>query len=314
MEYKNVKERSQDISFDQLNEAAKKDCKYLLSSGKNVMELPMYCALGQSIASGYREFYELYETLLENESVKKNIINAVKELNKGLLTTILKYNNGNAFSAYRTFKNTISPIISLLPIIPSIDDGVFYRMRSETGLSDKKEFWHIPFNRAFLSKSERFSIAGYPILYLGYSKRVCELEVDKGTLAKFELQKPLNKILDLTLGQGVGKRSILDKDLMIVYPLIASCYVVPFYSVQQEQECKPNGVSFREEYIIPQFLTMYLKETGKANGIIYYSVKDPNLDIYGKDENDLRNIALYTSRGNRKTHDKVLMNKFNIEL
>ena len=54
MEYKNVKERSQDISFDQLNEAAKKDCKYLLSSGKNVMELPMYCALGQSIASGFR--------------------------------------------------------------------------------------------------------------------------------------------------------------------------------------------------------------------------------------------------------------------
>ena len=311
MESKNVKGL---ISFNQLCDAANKSSYYLLSSGKNVMELPMYSALGKSVVSSYREIYEKYETLLQNESVNKDIVDAVKKLNKGLLATIQIYNNGNAFSAYRTFKKTICSIISLLPVIPSIDEGVFYRMRSDTGLSDKKELWHIPFNMTYLSKSERFSIAGYPILYLGYSKRVCKLEISEGTLAKFVLHEPLYKILDLTLGQGEGKRFVLDEELMIVFPLIASCYVVPFYSVQQEQECKPKAVFFREEYIIPQFLTMYMKETKMANGIIYYSVKDPNLDVYGKGENDLRNIALYTSRGNRTTHDKVLMNKFEIEL
>lgn len=310
MESKNAKRL---INFNQLIKAAKKG-GYLLSSKKNVMELPLYFALGTSIVDGYKEFYAEYEELLQNEAVSKEIIDAVKKLNKGLLTSVKKYLDGNAFSAYRTFKNTLFPIKSFLPVLPSIEDGIFYRMRSDAGLSDEKEFWHIPFNKAYLSKSERFSIAGYPILYLGYSKRVCELEIDKGTLAKFELQEPLKMILDLTLGQSDGKRLISDEDLMIVFPLIASCYVVPFYSVQKGQECKPNCVSFREEYIIPQFLTMYMKEDKMANGIIYYSVKDPNLDIHGKGEDDLRNIALYTSRGNRTTHDKVLMNKFEIEL
>lgn len=301
------------ISFNQLNDAAKNG-NYLLRSGKNVMELPLFFALGKSVVNSYKEFFEKYESLLENEHVSKDIIEAVNILNKGLLAAVQKYLNGNAFSAYRIFKNVMAPIKGILPILPSIDGGVFYRMRSDKGLSDKNDFWHIPFNKTYLSKSERFSIAGYPILYLGYSKRVCKLEIPEGTLAKFELKEPVNKILDLTLGQGEGKRSLSDEDLMIVFPLIASCYVVPFYSVQLEQECKPNGVFFREEYIIPQLLTMYMKETKTANGIIYYSVKDPNLDVYGKGENDLRNIALYTSRGNRVTHDKVLMNKFEITI
>lgn len=151
---------------------------------------------------------------------------------------------------------------------------------------------------------------------MGYSKHVCEIEISSGSLAKFVLNEPLNNILDLTLGQGEGKKDIPEIDLVKVYPLIASCYIVPFYSTIQEKECRPDKSFFREEYIIPQLLTLYLKEEDIANGIIYYSVKDPNLDIQGEGEKDLRNLVLFTNRENNtgEMYDNELMSKFDITL
>ena len=175
-----------------------------------------------------------------------------------------------------------------------------------------EDFYHLPFDKIHLSKSERFSIEGYPCLYLGYSKRVCEIEISSGSLAQFFLKETLNRILDLTLGQGEGKKDISEINLVKVYPLIASCYIVPFYSTIQEKECRPSKSFFREEYIIPQLLTLYLKEEDIADGIIYYSVKDPNLDTQGKGENDFRNLVLFTNRENNtgEIFDSELINKF----
>lgn len=300
-------------SFESLVKEAKNNDKYMLRSKKDVMHLPLYIVLGETVAKGYEEFYEKYITLLENKNVDKDVITKVKTLCHGLLRVVREYLRGNVPLAYNIFKNCISFVISPLPFI-SITDGVFYRMRADSGMTDEKEFWHIPFDKAYLSKSERFSIEGYPILYLGYSKHVCEIEVSNGTLAEFSCVKAIDNVLDLTLGQGEGKRTLLDKDLIIVYPLIASCYAVPYYNTFMEKECKPKGASFREEYIIPQFLTILVRNKYKANGIIYYSVKDYNLDPYGNGENDYRNVALYTSRVSGRTHDKALMKKFAIKI
>ena len=142
------------------------------------------------------------------------------------------------------------------------------------------------------------------------------MEISSGSLANFSLKEPLNNILDLTLGQGDEKKDILEIDLVKVYPLIASCYIVPFYSVIQEKECRPDKAFFREEYIIPQLLTLYLKEEGIANGIIYYSVKDPNLDLRGRGEKDFRNLVLFTNRENNTNEmfDNELIDKFEITL
>lgn len=306
------KEKKKSISFAQLIDAIEYN-NYRLSSGKKVLELPLYFVLGKSVLSCYEEFYDKYNTLLQDEQVDEDIRKTAKKLSDGLLETVKNYLNGKIATSYSNFRNAMSHIEGILPLV-QVEERDFYRMRSDLGLTDTKDFWHIPFNKVYLSKSERFSIEGYPILYLGYSKNVCEKEISEGSLAKFSLKRPISDVLDLTLGQGEGMRFLSDDQLMKVYPLIASCYVVPFYSILKEKECRPTCAFFREEYIIPQFLTMYLKDEKKAKGIIYYSVKDPNLKVYGKDEDDLRNLALYTSRNDGEIYDKQLMDYFEIKL
>ena len=300
--------------FQQLINSAK--CQaYPLYSGKNVMELPLYFAFGKSFNDNFDNFTSQYLKNLKGNDVDSDTVNLVEEFIKNLRITIIEYFNGKLASAYSTFKDAMEPIKEILPI-KTVQSGTFYRMRAEGGISEKKEYYHLPFDKIHLSKSERFSIEGYPCLYLGYSKHVCEIEISSGSLAKFTLKEPLNKILDLTLGQGDGDNDISEIDLVKVYPLIASCYIVPFYSVIQERECRPNKSFFREEYIIPQLLTLYLKETGIANGIIYYSVRDPKLDVQGRDEKDLRNLVLFTNRENdkRERYDRTLIDKFDITL
>lgn len=300
--------------FQQLVNSATHIC-YPIYSGKNVMELPLYFALGKSFKDNYKNFSSQYLTLLCDNNVDKAVIEIVKNLTKSLGDTVNEYLNGKLESAYTSFKGAMEQIKGFLPV-KTIHNRTFYRMRADGGITDKKEFYHLPFDKIHLSKSERFSIEGYPCLYLGYSKRVCEMEISSGSLAKFVLKESLNNILDLTLGQGDGKNDIPEIDLVKVYPLIASCYIVPFYSILQEKECRPNKSLFREEYIIPQLLTLYLREEGVANGIIYYSVKDPNLDIQGSGEKDFRNLVLFTNRRNdtNEIFDNELIDKFEITL
>lgn len=300
--------------FQQLINSAK--CQaYPLYSGKNVMELPLYFAFGKSFNDNFDNFSSQYLKLLDDNNVDDDTVEIVDNLTKNLCRTFNEYQKGKIISAYSYFKEAIEPIKGILPI-KTLQKVSFYRMRADDGITDKKEFYHLPFDKIHLSKSERFSIEGYPCLYLGYSKRVCEMEISSGSLAKFALKEPLNNILDLTLGQGDGKNDIPEIDLVKVYPLIASCYIVPFYSVIQEKECRPDKTFFREEYIIPQLLTLYLKEEGIANGIIYYSVKDPNLDLQGRGEKDFRNLVLFTNRENNTNEmfDNELIDKFEITL
>ena len=53
-----------------------------------------------------------------------------------------------------------------------------------------------------------------------------------------------------------------------------------------------------------------------AKGIIYYTVKDPNLNLQGKGEDDFKNIVLFTNRENNNSekYDEELMDKFTISL
>jgi len=308
----NSEKKTAAVSFSQLIDAVRHN-KYQLSSGKNILELPLYFVLGKTFLNNYDEFLNKYKELLLEHNTDDEILAIVEKLSKGLWDTIDEYLKGDIISSYSIFCNTMSPIKHILPH-RTISQCVFYRMRSETGLSDPKDFWHIPFHKQYLSKSERFSIEGYPILYLGYSKRVCELEITEGTLAKYSLINSIENVIDLTLGQGENQKLISDRDLMKIFPLIASCYIVPYYSAICQKECKPKGVSFREEYILPQFLTLYLRNEMKANGIIYYSVKEPNLQTNGIGEDDLKNLALYTTRIEGEEYDIQLMGKFEITL
>ena len=78
-----------------------------------------------------------------------------------------------------------------------------YRARGQKDLYERSQFYHVPFNKLYLCKHFRFSAAGTPCLYLGYSEEVCYAEIGgkKGSIVEFKVlasDSPL-RILDFTL-------------------------------------------------------------------------------------------------------------------
>ncbi len=144
----------------------------------------------------------------------------------------------------------------------------FFRMRAERNRTSEKDFYHVPFDQLYYSKSYRFSVMGHPCLYLGYSKEVCfaEMESTEGSIAEFKI-RGINtefKIMDLTL---VNIKN--SNDMFRIWPVLAACYVAP---PRSEKEV------FKEEYIFPQLLTEYIMTKLKVEGLMYYSCRNKELN------------------------------------
>lgn len=161
----------------------------------------------------------------------------------------------------------------------------FYRMRGERNLYEESQFYHVPFDKIYLSASERFSASGYPCLYLGYSKECCmkELGQQSGSIVKMELKKSIT-ILDFTIFEDFAFKknyqteSRKDFNMFMWWPILAACYVTPTKDAPKER--------FKEEYLFPQLITKYVKQLkknsvkvfSKVEGIRYYSCREPRLN------------------------------------
>ena len=199
----------------------------------------------------------------------------------------------------------------------------FYRMRggeSCLNLFQRYDFYHIPYNLIYLSKSERYSAAGYPCFYLGYSKECCLKEIDTvGSMIELELKKAFT-IIDTTLFPEYHGQ-IREIKMFEWWPILAACNVT-----------SDKDANFKEEYIFPQLLTKYVlylrkknkNKLGKIEGIRYYSCKEPRLDIEqttysnlvifpdsGMNTDKLNDGELYVPRKNRlEIYDRGRMNWF----
>lgn len=165
---------------------------------------------------------------------------------------------------------------------------------------DRKRVFHTPYNLRSKVSTSRYSIAGYPSLYLGTSIELCEEEVrlnpyDKFAIASLcKIERNLEfcdtevSVIELALkpqdfiernnDRYISKRrfsrTFLDdneirESYLIWYPLIAAC---SYMRVNKSD-------TFAAEYIIPQLLMQWVrseleKEKGKYDkliGIRYFS-------------------------------------------
>ena len=108
------------------------------------------------------------------------------------------------------------------------------------------------------------------------------------------------KVFDLTYDNDPS----YENSFISIWPLIAAC------NIKYNYKTDPR---FKEEYITPQFLTMFVlrrrERYGNIGGLRYYSTRNRNLDIIGRGEKDYRNIVFFPSgEGDKGVND--LMNKF----
>jgi len=172
--------------------------------------------------------------------------------------------------------------------------GVYYRIRqgdfrirpSEDSKMKKAELFHIKNEKRNLIGAYRFSIPGFPCLYLtsglelgwfesGMPKQFsyCKMRImesGENALRLIDLSnRPIDLLSNIYVWLLKARKDILEQEkiyqyllnYIITYPLAASCSV----------KVKSRSDKFVEEYVIPQMFLHWIREDEKYDGVKYKS-------------------------------------------
>lgn len=237
-----------------------------------------------------------YDFKSENNNLY--IIDRVERLSSGISKAVdLIYRGlpGPAYVALQTAleqKDSKKNILWSLPLKP-VEEGLsFYRMRKEEDNWEKKKvdksgMFHIPYSLRHIVTTQRYSVPGYPSLYLGKHVFGCWEELGRPNLNTCLVSRLENQedfcVADVSIPEmsawydesGSIKSCFDNEALIMLFPLIIACTFKSF---------NPKA-TFKPEYIIPQLLLQYVKEKAyrdsKGNekkmiyGIEYTSVNIP---------------------------------------
>lgn len=272
---------------------------------------------------------EVYERSLEdcveilNNIVNDKIVNVdkslydktSKQISPNVIMTILKnelfdklreiasnYYKGNIQSAIEGMKNLLfseTTGSNFLPIDNTLVKrrAIFYRMRKNDkyDLYDRTEMFHIPLNKRCNISSQRYSINGFPCLYLGTSLYDCWEETRRPDLDKVNyvaLKYVRHKELRLL---DIGKRleiKTIDQLKSVMLSILCSM------KVKEEEDSK----SFKKEYVFPELILHSLidynneaKEANKYDGIVYLSARYYYDRCEYRSSSIMKNVILPTS-------------------
>ena len=236
---------------------------------------------------------------------KKTIIDKVQGFQKSIISIADQYLDGYPSLAYEEFSKAvrlfeIDDELTTLQQIQVPMNHTFFRIQVQRGpykikrkgpcgfFKYKKPFelFHPPFHKRRSVSTTRFSIPGYPSLYLSdklqtsYSECIPEPDTDPFHAISFRNIRPLyfidlseeRFIDDVNKFPGIKPLSSIDvsniTDHLGLYQLVIACHTkidyVPYY--------KGERIQFKAEYILPQLMLQWLKHNGFAvDGIRYKS-------------------------------------------
>ena len=253
----------------------------------------------------FKEFlnkhYELYLDLI-TPLIHKKYLEEIKSNCHDILKTIDYYFQGNPAQAFDYFKDNVMEYLKNDPIDIFQKNGYqdmlrndplnLYRVRnvSQEKRYLREDLFHTPYNLRNKVASCRYSIAGYPCLYLGTSLSLCCEETKKKddnltkVAARFKLKRlpddgnnRMIYVYDLALKPEdfFIERRDLDGRL-IYYGNHKKCRYTMWYPILAASSViqSNSNDSFVAEYIIPQLLMQWLKSESDENtlyGIRYFS-------------------------------------------
>lgn len=241
------------------------------------------------VSNNLKEYYTLVTQLDFNECPAKwcEIKKRLKQLIDGINRAMESEYKGIRHSAFTSIKNQLDGYqtqqtkikgLALNETIYSISQGmVAYKMRKvsleEQRKLKREDMFHIPLNKRGLVETQRYSVPGYPCIYLAHRIYGCWEEMgrsDFGTVmvSKFETQKEF-KLLDLRIPSKEMWKNDMVRCLLI-FPLVIASMV----------QVKNSKDTYKPEYLIPQLLTEWIisknidgKDDEKILGIIYTSAQ-----------------------------------------
>ena len=267
------------------------------------------------VLSGKKES-EKFKTELKNELNDK-----IDSVSTKILCAFESYSNGNIIEAINNIYELITDDIqhSNYNYKPPFENE-FYRIRiidNKSGLIKANGMFHIPFEKRYLVSPQRFSINGFPCLYVGDSILVSWLEMGEPNLENFcvsrleldKKEKEKDNILDLrwpsfsNLMQEIENVENPDyileliKACLINWPLIIACSL----KVQHPQ------APFKPEYVIPQLVLMSMMRDESFIGCAYTSTKINSEFIW---ETKFTNFVFPAKKRNEKNKDYKLLKDY----
>lgn len=236
----------------------------------------------------------------------KRDVAAVEEM---IISTLAQYFKGLPSEAVSVFeKKMLANELHLFQLIPqlSISNFDYFRVRKDRGevINSGKDLFHVPFELRRFCGSYRYSILGYPSLYLAKKLDIAKLETgisesDSYYAACFQAKKEL-RFIDLALTESF--ETIWERySLLVFYPLIMACGLKVRY---------PDA-SFIPEYVLPQVMAQVFRlheVPGTFDGFTYISTKVAKPDYM---DMDMRNFVLWIKGADEeKGYSKSLAERF----
>lgn len=262
----------------------------------------------QSVLTEYSEKVLSSEELFKLDGVSNppynldKYLSEFKKFNQLINEAITKYLEGYPSVAFKAISDAISTITEDRNVKYINGSGMvahpkfqFYRIRTQQlGRNFKRqELFHIPFSKRRMIKTNRYSIPGFPSLYLSNSIYVAWEELGRPKFehihaSRFEIKK-LFAYLNLTTesyfhfnpkDQWISSNLHQALDAIFRFPLVFACSI----------KVNNNEDVFRPEYIIPQLLLQWLRSDGIYDGIAYSS---SHIDLTNKNfEGRFRNYVI----------------------
>ncbi|NLZ75792.1 MAG: leucine-rich repeat domain-containing protein [Erysipelotrichia bacterium] len=265
---------------------------------KDIYQLPI-CWDGEDFYVTLYKHLKKYREDIENNCSDVDLCNEVKKICHGICATLDFSFRGYTGKSYNSFKGVMKILKKDQLIIDKKDIGkdILYRVVEINNKEiSRKRVFHVPFNMRGKMSTQRYSIPGFPSLYLGTSVDLCVKELDKDPkndslyVAKFKLDtderiSPFDEgfgseidcpvfdnsefiIFDVSIkpDKAINEmtQSITEmKKYIKWYPLISTCSYIRY-----EKDSK-----YSAEYIIPQLFIQWvrLKYDDAIVGIKYFS-------------------------------------------
>lgn len=222
------------------------------------------------------------KTILQDIPLVQNIANEV-------VGSVKDYFFGSPYNAFQRLslllrqQSKYFDQLYSIPIDPKYLSGLYRLRKQDTGDFTREQMFHIPFESRHLVSTRRYSIPGFPSLYLGSSTFICWKELgcpqfDNVYSVRLETTGPvrvldfgytprlLTDIIQLLIQPGATNFALyyLTLSKVIFWPLIAAS------SIRVLHRDEP----FKPEYIVPQLVLQFVKDdkTKNIDGIRYFSL------------------------------------------
>lgn len=192
------------------------------------------------------------------------------------------YLNGFPASAYRMFKKMMRTFQDEL-VIEDLDKSQFYRVRySKNILTSRYEMFHVPYNSCEIVSNARYSIAGYPSLYIGDDINTCLMEIKKHYSPKDSNNYYISKLILNDKPENYRNKQI---KACIIDVSNNNSELSTLFNFCNSYTNYNDEASFNKDYIIPQLLMQWLRnnikdEKGETKHICGIKYKPQNGNGY----------------------------------